>query len=67
MSAWRWSVEGTEVASGTMLRPLQDSGVIDAETAGDVMEWLTRHGPFWDNLDSTQPFHVRIAPNDKEM
>lgn len=60
MASWSWSVEGAEVPTGTKHHSFADGGTIEAELAGGVVVWLAERGPFWDSLDTTQPFTLRV-------
>lgn len=72
MSAWAWSVQGVGLksSSGSMERPFEDSGVIECDSAGGVLEWLTdadpnhhlEKRPFWDLLDQQCACRIEIIP-----
>lgn len=55
MTKWRWTVAGAQEAHGTLERPLEDSGVIDAESLGDAVIELCHRGPFWGLVDDREP------------
>jgi hypothetical protein len=61
---WRWSVAGTVVPTGTLERPLDDSGTVDAEYAGDAFEKVLARGPFWDLLDQGQSVTIQVHPDE---
>ena len=63
---WLWRVEGTAQASGTIIRGFEDSGVVQAEGAGDALNWLVHRGPFWDGLNADEEFTVTISPDVSE-
>jgi hypothetical protein len=58
---WTWSVEGALIPAGSTPRTIEESGVLEADMAGEVVEWLARRGPFWDALDTDQPFTLTIG------
>jgi hypothetical protein len=62
MASWKWAVDGIEDAHGTLQRPFNDSGVVEAEQAGEALDWLVNHGPMWDCLDTDHVFTITISP-----
>lgn len=73
MAKWNWSVSGTEMSLGTVERSYDAEGVVEAELAGEVLDWLTNgdragiesiteSSPIWDSIDTDYPFTITISP-----
>lgn len=63
MGSWHWSVSGIADTDGTLVRPLNASGTVDAERGEEALHKLLGEipGP-WDELDSDQEFTVTLSP-----
>jgi hypothetical protein len=61
-----WLVEGIAenlYGTGAVVRAFSDTGQIEAEHAGEALDWLNRKGPLWDSgLDANQRFTLTIWP-----
>jgi hypothetical protein len=61
---WHWTVYGEEVPSspGAMVRFLEESDYVEAESSGQALAKLLEHGPFWDLLDQDEPVTIELRP-----
>jgi hypothetical protein len=60
VTAWAWTVRGTEDASGTMFHPYSEEGVIQAELMGEALNLLINGELWWDTLDTEKPVTITI-------
>lgn len=51
---WRYTVEGTIYADGTVRRSDEESGTVEAEVLGEAMIAVTRSATFWDWVDENE-------------
>lgn len=60
---FKWLITGTEIPAspGSMVHHFEDSGEREAESAGEIVEWLAQRGP-WDMLDGRQRVAIDIEP-----
>lgn len=59
-----WKASGTEIPAspGETERGYDETGTIDAESVGEVIEWLAAHGPIWDGLDQQCAITIEVEP-----
>lgn len=64
---YAWTARGTALAcsAGASERAYDDSGTVDADSAGAVVEWLAARGPVWDGLDQSRAITIEIVPAER--
>jgi hypothetical protein len=62
VNRWRWTMTGTAPSKGTIVRGAEESGVVDADGAGEAIEQVLRHG-WWDSFDQDQPVTLTVEPD----
>jgi predicted transcriptional regulator len=60
---WRWTMTGTAPMSGNIVRDAVETGEVDAEGAGEVVEHIAHHG-WWDSFNQQEPVTITVEPID---